>query len=995
MPIVLGRHLWITPPVLDNTGDANYSRFEILITQGQCMAEIGAGQFADDWVVVCNGHQITQAAVNSSWDQAKNGFWDFITTGNRTGSPCVQDGYHSQGDPFGSMTVIYLAVMISLAASSSAPSVQIKCNGGWIPIWQGPEYGPTNYTPSGYVLQISESPVWQLLYILMAATWTLGEIDIPSWGHCAERCALAVSYTTPAGNPSAHDRYKSGLVLRQQRSIPSLTEGLLNNFNGMLAIIDDKLHLLMRETLGEEQPAPIDGSNDATPYASMTVGYMAHPSVSQNGYVAYHFDESSILKVNGRSSFAISQGSLQDTPNRISITFQDEENDSLNDSTSIVDSDDVTRTGAQRGMQVLVDGIRNFDQAGRISRSMLAQKLRGNPNGTNRNGTQGTWMASFTTTVRGVHLRPGHIVAISSLRYNLVKQLFRIEAIKPTANYEQIQIQSSWHEDYWYTTAYGQTNDPGPYASGSSWMVRPPFEWQPFLEPIRAGDPLHPGEYTYQMRLSYANNSDLSMRALLTLSGRPTVNLFAPPAFAPPYQSEDLQLITGGALATGMLYYVALAARATYTDSAGVLMYRLTTVNRPKAIYIPAGSAARTIRIPNIVWPGSSTPSGYVLFAGLRPETMSVQATELTQPSTLDIAGPLKINGWGLPDVRCSAYFGQVFLVRHAGVWGRAIYATPTSNSMQFPGAAWAANDKVGRIVSVISSMAGGAQHVLNYKVASNTADTLTLQILDNLTADGVVGGVTEVLADVAVLRMTAVSAGPNWFEDPALINIFSGGAGLTPDAEKGCLVRILDGTGAGQAKRIQSNTATRVVVEPWDVVPDNTSILIIQAATPDVEITSDTVANSYAPDDAAAPLATMTLDVTNYKRQTIMVEVLAVDSNGRASFEPQRREIYVRGQAQRTEVTITHADSPYAMTGTIQVVHCDTSAGQIQINLADAANFALDAYVVEKTTPDANPVIILPSSNDGNIAFTDTVILTKQAINGDPAGVVVLQPKH
>jgi hypothetical protein len=203
-------------------------------------------------------------------------------------------------------------------------------------------------------------------------------------------------------------------------------------------------------------------------------------------------------------------------------------------------------------------------------------------------------------------------------------------------------------------------------------------------------------------------------------------------------------------------------------------------------------------------------------------------------------------------------------------------------------------------MVSIISDASDGSAQIRDYIISSNTADTFT--VAGTPQADGVEPG------DVLILRTQATSFSATTIGDAKWQNA-SYPSGMTPNEERGLLVRIIGGTGKGQVRRVVSNTATiHTVDQPWDVTPDATSVYIVQEPSYSYAADSDSIDND-APDNAM----TLTLPVDNLLGQTLLVEVQTIDKFGVASASEnnQWREVYLPGDpgtVAAAEVGISYA---------------------------------------------------------------------------------------
>ncbi len=124
-----------------------------------------------------------------------------------------------------------------------------------------------------------------------------------------------------------------------------------------------------------------------------------------------------LRKENGEPAIRFWSRSAADTPNRFSVEFQDAFNEYQQDSLSLVDVDDVLRTGQEISVPLSALGIPNFHQAARIIQLQLDKSLRGNT------------YVQFETSVRGVGLKPGDLITLTYLKEGLLRQPFRIKSV--------------------------------------------------------------------------------------------------------------------------------------------------------------------------------------------------------------------------------------------------------------------------------------------------------------------------------------------------------------------------------------------------------------------------------------------------------------------------------------------------------------------------------------------------------------------------------------
>jgi hypothetical protein len=135
---------------------------------------------------------------------------------------------------------------------------------------------------------------------------------------------------------------------------------------------------------------------------------------------------------------------------------------------SLVDSDDLARAGSEvpgifRGL-----GIPSLTQAERVLSKELAR------------GIDGNLFAEFSTTVKGLGMQPGDIIAITSSDYDLARAPFRVLRLSLGLNCETLAVVTQTHDDGWY--------GPGSATSGSS------TGWP---STVAAGTPFPIAGYTY------------------------------------------------------------------------------------------------------------------------------------------------------------------------------------------------------------------------------------------------------------------------------------------------------------------------------------------------------------------------------------------------------------------------------------------------------------------------------------------------------------------
>jgi hypothetical protein len=395
-PEVLGTQ-WVRAKVVNTAADPNTLRGEAVI----CYAPWGP---VSGPKVLINGEEIPQQNPSDP-----NFSWGFLNTGGRNGALNAGPIFDKHGDPYGSVAAIWWVVPSELA-NDSAPTIDVLISGPSILAISGTGASPVY----NYVFTVN--PIWHLLYIIMRSGYTLADLDansIQSMIDAAAICDTTINYMDLNGNAASHARWRSSFVLSddQRQTIAQIIVGLRNNCGIVLSpnSADGLFQVFMERTLADQQPSPVPGSNYNTAVASEQAD-----GTAANGYYAYLFTEADY----DASSLEVSTLSLQDTPNKITIPFQDEDNQFQTDSLALVDPDGYAAASNQEiESQTSILGICNFDQAMRRGNMMLSKARRGN----SRDDAKGTEIIKFTTTQKAVHLasRPGFICAIQSQQLSL------------------------------------------------------------------------------------------------------------------------------------------------------------------------------------------------------------------------------------------------------------------------------------------------------------------------------------------------------------------------------------------------------------------------------------------------------------------------------------------------------------------------------------------------------------------------------------------------
>ena len=888
VPEVYGTQ-WITPPIANIIEDGNSVRFECILTKGY-IGQSAAFNTPSGTIqqVVVNGEVVpmySTSAVypNDNWSIDPLFSWFWVTEGTRNGSACTLPGYMNNtysalGDPYGGMAVIVIVIYRDLySASNGVPSVQVLLGGRQLPVFS---------SPTAYAMEWTNSPPWCLLDVLTRANWKYSEIDVQSFINAASFCANSITYTNATGATASHAQFMAEFALVQRSSAAEVIAGLLRSFNGYLTWDDNGLlQLNINQTLADSQPAAITGSNYNTAISSVT-----YAGGAANGYVAYAFDESSVNLLqpgSTRQQFDIEgtpQSNLQ-TPNQIFIGFQDRDNQYQADSLGEIDPASVARGGGtssagQPGGAIVpqtltVRGISSFDQAIRIANVYLGERQYGNE----ANDARGTRAFTIGTTVKAEHLRLGHLVYLSWQQLGISNQLFRVTSIAPGPNWETAKIGLAWHQDEWYTVAYGQS--PAQYQNQLP-GGRAPRPWQPNTE-APVSSLFGPTDYKFGISQSYAPTANGSIEALLTITGRLPVNSVS--TVAPPLvQPQGTTASTGGNLNGGIAYQIVLCA----LDSSG----GISAPSKPITVSVPSGTATNTIGTGPIYWQPGTT--GYVIFAGGDTYHVTFQATASGAPSTLTLTSLPNFYAYAPPDKAFSRFLVQAKPEIHAGILGTTVAAVST-NTIVLSGAT-ITNNLAGTDVSILASFQASDQKVLDFRISSNSGNTLTLATDPSPYVS---------VGDVCVVRTKANIVSSTTIGDANFVNaITNGGNGLATNGEVGNLVLIWAGPGIGQTRRIVSNTSTTLTLDTaWDPKATPTSASTFVVVGPTWVYSSETAPAISSIPDPASPSTVATINVTNYDGESLIVGVVTEDATGTlgTQFLMPMREIYLTGDAGTT----------------------------------------------------------------------------------------------
>ncbi len=586
VPLVYGT-AWYQPPVVFARNDGNLTHLEVLL---------GMGEIDDVLKVVVNDVEVPEA-VNGV-DMTGTGWYNLVTTGTRSGA---FNPDFPGGDPYGSMAMASVIVPNQISDGQSLPRVQV--------LLRGLKLESFDQTGASLGEAFTNDPAWVLLDVLRRSGWLTSDIDLVSFATAAAYCDEAIETTDLYGNTVLVPRFECNLVLNRRWSAAEVARGIRNGSSLLLTYGNGGLLTLRVEnTLALQQPSKPDGSNST--------------EVLNGGWPAYEFSDGSaefsgiLRKPGGAPAIRLYAQSGADTPNRLTVEFQDEFNEYQQDSLSLVDVDDALLTQREVTAAFPALGLPNFDQATRMLDLQLAKS------------TVGSALVEFETTVRGVTLAPGDLITVTYLKEGLQRQPFRVTRLAPGVNYQTVLVTAQWHDDNWYTSGGASAAGGRRTGAAETGLPRPlvgtvldtnGIEQFGITETVV---PLSDGGFEVKLSVAFTApaiaGSSLANIPLVSLN--PTMNS------------------TGGTLAGGQTFYYAVSA----TDSSGAES-GLSFAVRAK---IPAGTNTNAVTLTDLSFSPGSTAT-FSVYRGSNPIQMlriahgqTVASSFTDAGSTAELVGP-------------------------------------------------------------------------------------------------------------------------------------------------------------------------------------------------------------------------------------------------------------------------------------------------------------------------------------------------------------------
>ncbi len=662
VPIIYGT-AWYQPPVTFARNDGNLTRIEVLL---------GIGEIQGVLKVLANNVEIPLG--RSGEDMTATGWFNVISTGGRSGgfNSDFTDGQGNPlGDPYGSMAVMSVVLPNRISEGKSLPKIEVLVEGVKLP----------RYDAGGNLLAeaFTNNPAWALLDVLRRCGWTVDEIDTASFATAAQYCDELVEATDLNGNAISIPRCQTNLVLRKRKSAAELVRGIRTGAGLILRLnAAGLLELRPESTFAVQGPTKPAGSNST--------------EALNEGWPAYEFGDGStvhsgILRTErGDSSVRLWSKSVADSPNRLSVEFQDAFNEYQQDSLSLVHVDDVQETGQEVSATLGALGLPNLDQAARI----IIRHL--------RRCAEGNTYVEFQSSVRALHLRPGDLITLTYLKEGFARQPFRIVSISPELNFRKATITAQAHVDNWYSST----------ESGSSRVARrqPSYEIglpRPLVGTVLGED----GEPEFGITETTVENTDGSVTVRLavdfTAPSRPGSSSAAIPllSLSPAIES------TGGTFAGGQTLYYAVSA----VDGAGGES-PLSFIVRAS---IPDEGSTYAVKLKNLSF--STETSSFHVYRGRTPSQLLRIASHQTIATEFSDTG-MEQQPLGPPDESYdhANFYWRLELVSECQA------TTFSSNTIGNSNLGMLANEHRGAVVRITQGRGAGQEKT----VTSNDASTLT-----------------------------------------------------------------------------------------------------------------------------------------------------------------------------------------------------------------------------------------------------------------------------
>lgn len=749
-------HVWVNAKITALRSDGNNQRLECVVSLGQIDSIVR---------VIVNGYELPRGAGQGGTGNTTSGWYDILTMGSRTGGFDLENFTDSagnpQGDPYGSMAALSIVCPKAIASGPSYPQVRVELTGRQIEGFDGAG------ASTGWAYRTD--PCLVFIDMLKMCRFPLSLIDTAYVTNTSSPvCDEVISTLDDFGQTVDDQRFHFAYVFDTQIPGANALQGIRNSARLYVNWVASKLQVHVENTIANEQPTKPTGSN-----ATGTIA---------GGWPAYVFNESNILRVNGKSSFRRYFKEIPQTQTHISFNFFDQWNGYVQDTFNLNDTDEQQLAGFEVPASSLVFGCPAWDQSARVGAFMLAKSVAGND------------FVELISSVKVSETQLGQIIAINYVKEGMTNFLYRIIKIEPSQNFRQSKITLQFHDDAWYADTYGGTSRA---PIGKPWFdrgARAPWPVKGNVSPPVSGNVLDAAVYDTREIIPHVSaesvitNADGSITIQLTVTAAGPPMVCSPTVQPPIIDAQCTLFASGGALLAGAEYYAVASV-----DADGFRSHRSTTA----VAIIPSGSVNRA-EVTGISLPTNA--ASMVVYRGRTPQTM-IGTAVATAATFMDDGSAL---GWSESPYdpfydHTNLYWRNVDgpSLRVASTATNLSSSTTIGNTTK----TWTVNQYTGSIVEIIRGTGAGQRRY----VTSNTATTLTVPTWQ------VTPGVTSVFC----IYSLATSATATTVTDSTQAY-----GTLTNKS-----IKVIDGTGRYQERRVVSNTGTQITIDaPWDTIPDTTS---------------------------------------------------------------------------------------------------------------------------------------------------------------------------
>lgn len=578
VPLVYGTS-WLKAPIIFARNDGNLTHMEVLL---------GMGQISGVLKVIVNDVEIPLATT--SQDMTSTGWYGIYTSGSRLGNfnqSFLDNSGNPLGDPYGSMAAMSVVVPNRISTGSSLPVVQVLLQGVTLDVFDENGVQVSN--------SFSNNPAWIVLDILRRCGWSLSELDLPSFSRSAQYCGELISASDVNGNPQRVQRFQCNLAITKRQSAATIVRGIRVASSLMLRYgVNGLLELFPETTIGQQQPVAPDGTNSLTEHSE--------------GWPAYEFSDDSadfsgiVRAESGASTVRLLSRNMAELSNRLSVEFQDEENEFQQDSLSVVDSSDSALVGYEIASQSTALGLANYNQATRVLLRQLDRSLKGN------------LFIEFQTSFRALKIRPGDIISFTYLKEGLQRCLFRVVKLSPAMNYQLVNVTAQIHNDEWYSDDISVLSGAGRQPLSAVQTPRPLIGSVPEL-----GSQGQIEGFTFSVSEEVQALPDGTASDLLTVT-------FAQPSKPNPNAprvplvnlAPDIQ-VDGGELEGERTYYYAVSA-SDMNGQEGPLSFTIKAT-------IDGSGRTYAVRLKNLSFPSNAVK--FNVYRGSSPQLLHRIATEI------------------------------------------------------------------------------------------------------------------------------------------------------------------------------------------------------------------------------------------------------------------------------------------------------------------------------------------------------------------------------